>query len=124
MYRTILKSEIRCVTVTHAYLHPVGSITIDALLLEAADILPGELLSIVDLTNGARFQSHAVSGGPGTGIVGFNGADAHLVRAGDVVTIASYASVPDDEAKTFQPRVMHVDAVNRLIDVFGPPAFV
>lgn len=115
MIRVILKSEICGATVTQAYLYPLGTLVIDSLLLEAADIRPGELVSILDATNGARFQSHVVRGAPNSGIFGFNGADAHLVRVGDIVTIASFASVSDAEALTFQPQFVHVDALNNVI---------
>ncbi|MGW2899844.1 aspartate 1-decarboxylase [Streptomyces sp. NPDC001212] len=115
MFRTVFKSKIHRATVTQADLHYVGSVTIDADLLDAADLLPGELVHIVDVTNGARLETYVIEGERGSGVVGINGAAAHLVHPGDLVIIISYAQVTDAEARVLQPRVVHVDADNRMV---------
>ncbi|MFI1287950.1 aspartate 1-decarboxylase [Streptomyces sp. NPDC020792] len=115
MLRTMFKSKIHRATVTQADLHYVGSVTIDAGLLDAADLLPGELVHIVDVTNGARLETYVIEGERGSGVVGINGAAAHLVHPGDLVIIISYAQVTDAEARVLQPRVVHVDADNRMV---------
>lgn len=122
MYRTMFKSKIHRATVTHADLHYVGSVTIDTELLEAADILPGELVSIVDVTNGARLETYTIAGERGSGVIGINGAAAHLVREGDLVIIIAYASMDDEEARTFRPSVVHVDANNAIAALGTDPA--
>jgi aspartate 1-decarboxylase len=122
MQRTMFKSKIHRATVTHADLHYVGSITIDTRLLEAANILPGELVSIVDVTNGARLETYTIAGERGSGVIGINGAAAHLVREGDMVIIITYAVMGDEEAKAFSPSVVHVDANNAIINVGNDPA--
>ncbi|MEW2316667.1 aspartate 1-decarboxylase [Streptomyces bauhiniae] len=115
MLRTMFKSKIHRATVTQADLHYVGSVTIDAELLEAADLLPGELVHIVDVTNGARLETYVIEGERGSGVVGINGAAAHLVQPGDLVIIISYAQVSDAEARELKPRVVHVDEGNRIV---------
>ncbi|WKE68342.1 aspartate 1-decarboxylase [Streptomyces sp. WP-1] len=115
MLRTMFKSKIHRATVTQADLHYVGSVTIDAELLDAADLLPGELVHIVDITNGARLETYVIEGERGSGVVGINGAAAHLVHPGDLVIIISYAQVGDAEARELKPRVVHVDAENRIV---------
>lgn len=122
MQRTMFKSKIHRATVTHADLHYVGSVTIDTDLLEASDILPGELVSIVDVTNGARLETYTIAGERGSGVVGINGAAAHLVHPGDTVIIISYAQMEDAEARSFVPSVVHVDAENRTIELGQDPA--
>ncbi|QDQ14898.1 aspartate 1-decarboxylase [Streptomyces spectabilis] len=115
MLRTLFKSKIHRATVTQADLHYVGSVTIDADLLEAADLLPGELVHIVDVTNGARLETYTIEGERGSGVIGINGAAAHLVHPGDKVIIISYAQVDDAEARALRPRVVHVDEGNRVV---------
>ncbi|MFH8337022.1 aspartate 1-decarboxylase [Streptomyces sp. AM6-12] len=122
MLRTMFKSKIHRATVTQADLHYVGSVTIDAELLEAADLLPGELVHIVDITNGARLETYVIEGERGSGVVGINGAAAHLVHPGDLVIIISYAQVSDAEAREMAPRVVHVDADNRIVALGADPA--
>ena len=119
MVRTMFKSKIHRATVTQADLHYVGSVTIDADLLDAADLLPGELVHIVDITNGARLETYVIEGEHGSGGVGINGAAAHLVHPGDLVIIISYAQMTDAEAREFAPRVVHVDRDNRVV-ALGP----
>src|SRR5919109_5604513 len=99
MLRTMLKSKIHRATVTQADLHYVGSITIDVDLMDAADLLPGEQVSIVDVDNGARLETYVIPGERGSGIIGINGAAAHLVHPGDLVILISYAAMEDAEAR-------------------------
>jgi aspartate 1-decarboxylase len=113
MMRMMMKSKIHRATVTQADLHYVGSVTIDAALMEAADLLEGEKVSIVDVTNGARLDTYVIPGERGSGVIGINGAAAHLVQPDDLVIIISYAMVNDAEARSLQPRIVHVDEKNR-----------
>ncbi|MEU7644494.1 MULTISPECIES: aspartate 1-decarboxylase [Streptomyces] len=122
MMRTMFKSKIHRATVTQADLHYVGSVTIDADLLDAADLLPGELVHIVDVTNGARLETYTIEGRRGSGVIGINGAAAHLVHPGDKVIIISYAQVEDAEARALRPRVVHVDEANRVVALGDDPA--
>ncbi|WP_030347496.1 aspartate 1-decarboxylase [Streptomyces sp. NRRL S-1022] len=122
MLRTLFKSKIHRATVTQADLHYVGSVTIDADLLDAADLLPGELVHIVDVTNGARLETYTIEGERGSGVIGINGAAAHLVQPGDLVIIISYAQVTDEEARELRPRVVHVDADNRIVSLGADPS--
>ncbi|MFI6935721.1 aspartate 1-decarboxylase [Streptomyces sp. NPDC050287] len=122
MLRTLFKSKIHRATVTQADLHYVGSVTIDADLLDAADLLPGELVHIVDITNGARLETYVIEGERGSGVVGINGAAAHLVHPGDLVIIISYAQMTDAEAREFAPRVVHVDRDNRVVALGTDPS--
>ncbi|SBS74849.1 aspartate 1-decarboxylase [uncultured Mycobacterium sp.] len=124
MYRTMLKSKIHRATVTHADLHYVGSVTVDADLMDAADLLEGEQVTIVDIDNGARLETYAITGQRGTGVIGINGAAAHLVHPGDLVILIAYGVMDDAEARTYRPRVVFVDADNRQIDIGDDPAFV
>ncbi|GAB3994704.1 hypothetical protein GCM10029992_09940 [Glycomyces albus] len=117
MLRTMFKSKIHRATVTQADLHYVGSVTVDADLLEAADILDGEQVAIVDITNGARLETYTIAGERGSGVIGINGAAAHLVDPGDLVILISYAQMEDAEARSFTPRVVHVDENNEIIDI-------
>jgi aspartate 1-decarboxylase len=122
MLRTMLKSKIHRASVTQADLHYVGSVTIDSDLLTAADLLPGEQVSIVDITNGARLETYVIAGPAGSGVIGINGAAAHLVHPGDLVIIMSYAAMEDAEARRYQPRVVHVDGRNRILALGADPA--
>jgi aspartate 1-decarboxylase len=122
MLRTLLTAKIHRATVTHADLDYVGSITIDQTLLDAAGLLSGELLSIVDVTNGARLETYAIPGEPGSGVIGINGAAAHLVHPGDIVIIMAYGQFDAAEARTFRPRIVHVDGANRILDIGTDPA--
>ncbi|HEY8450941.1 MAG: aspartate 1-decarboxylase [Micromonosporaceae bacterium] len=115
MWRTMLKSKIHRATVTQADLHYVGSVTVDSDLMEAADLLPGEQVSVVNITNGARLETYVIPGEAGSGVIGINGAAARLVAPGDLVIILSYAVMDDEAARTFRPRIVHVDAANRVI---------
>jgi aspartate 1-decarboxylase len=122
MMRTMLKSKIHRATVTQADLHYVGSVTIDEDLLDAADLLPGEQVAIVDITNGARLETYAIPGERGSGVIGINGAAAHLVHPGDLVIMISYGVMDETEAKSHLPKVVHVDAANRIVDLGADPS--
>ncbi len=113
----MLKSKIHRATVTQADLHYVGSVTIDRDLMDAADLLVGEQVHIVDVTNGARLETYVIEGPRGSGIIGINGAAAHLVHPDDLVIIISYHSLPDSEARTFEPSVVFVDGHNRAVEL-------
>lgn len=115
MLRIMLKSKLHRATVTQADLHYVGSVTIDEDLLETADLLPGEQVSIVDINNGARLETYTIAGPRGSGMIGINGAAARLVQAGDLVIIISYATMTDAEARDYRPRIVHLDADNRIV---------
>jgi len=120
--RIMMKSKIHRATVTHADLHYVGSVTLDAGLMEAADLLEGEQVAIVDITNGARIETYVIPGERGSGVIGINGAAAHLVHAGDLVIIMSYAMIEDAEARALKPVVVHVDGRNRVVKIGNDPA--
>ena len=122
MLRTLMKSKIHRATVTQADLHYVGSVTVDEDLLEAADLLPGELVHVVDVTNGARLETYTIPGRRGSGVIGINGAAAHLVHPGDVVILIAYGQMETAEARTFEPRVVFVDADNRVAGTGSDPA--
>jgi aspartate 1-decarboxylase len=117
MQRTMLKSKIHRATVTDCDLHYVGSITIDPELLEAADIMEFEQVAVVDVTNGARFETYTIAGEPGSGDMRVNGAAARLVHRGDTIIVISYASYDPDELDNYKPRVVHVDAHNQILNV-------
>jgi aspartate 1-decarboxylase len=122
LIRTMMKSKIHRATVTQADLHYVGSVTVDQDLLDAADLLPGELVHIVDIDNGARLETYTIAGERGSGVIGINGAAAHLVHPGDLVILIAYAQIEDAEARTFEPSVVFVDADNRVIGAGSDPA--
>ena len=120
--RIMLKSKIHRATVTQADLHYVGSVTLDPVLMEAADLLEGEQVAIVDVTNGARIETYAIPGEPGSGVIGINGAAAHLVRPGDLVIVMSYGFFSDADARGLEPRIVHVDGRNRIVKLGNDPA--
>ena len=117
MNRTMLKSKIHRCRVTGSDLHYVGSITIDADLLDAADIREHEQVHVVDVDNGARFETYTIAGHRGSGEVKVNGAAARLVHTGDTVIVISYASYSADEMESYEPRVVHVNADNSIVTV-------
>jgi aspartate 1-decarboxylase len=113
----MLKSKIHRATVTDSDLHYVGSITIDPELLEAADIREFEQVAVVDVNNGARFETYTIAGEPGSGDVKVNGAAARLAHRGDTIIVISYAAYDPDDLEHYKPRVVHVDARNEIINV-------
>jgi len=115
--RTLLKSKIHRATVTGAELHYEGSVTIDRSLLEAADILEFEQVAVVDVDNGARFETYTIAGQRGSGEIKVNGAAARLVHDGDTIIIISYASYDAAEMASYEPRVVHVNRSNEIIDI-------
>lgn len=119
MQRVMLKSKIHRATVTDCDLHYVGSLTIDSELLEAADLLPGEQVSVVDVDNGQRFETYVIGGEPGSGAMKVNGAAARLVQRGDMIIVLSYAHYSEAELRAYEPRVVHVGADNAIEAVDG-----
>jgi aspartate 1-decarboxylase len=117
MQRVMMKSKIHRATVTAADLNYEGSLTVDADLLEAADILPYEQLHVWDVSNGTRLVTYAIPGERGSGEVQVNGAGAHLIKPGDIVIIATYATVKEKRARGHEPVVVFVDGKNRMRDV-------
>lgn len=122
MLRTMMKSKIHRATVTQADLHYVGSVTVDQDLLDAANLLPGELVHIVDIDNGARLETYTIAGERGSGVIGINGAAARLVHPGDLVILIAYGQMEDAEAREFKPSVVFVDSENRVIGTGSDPA--
>ena len=114
MRRRMMKSKIHRATVTDANLNYIGSVTIDTELMAAADILAHEQVTVLDLDNGARFETYAIEGGPG--VVCLNGAAARLVAPGDRVILLTYADYAPEELESYAPVVVHVDRANRQID--------
>ena len=117
MQRTMLKSKIHRATVTDCDLHYVGSITIDPDLLEAADIREFEQVAVVDVDNGARFETNTIAGDRGSGDMQVNGAAARLVHQGDTIIVISYAGYDPDELESYDPRVVHTGAHNEIVQV-------
>jgi len=118
MQRVMLKSKIHRATITACDLHYVGSITIDPNLLEAADVLEHEQVHVLDIDNGARFETYTIAGERGSGMMQVNGAAARMVHEGDTIIVISYASYDEHEIGRHQPRVVHVEAAtNRIITV-------
>ena len=122
MHRTMLKSKIHRAMVTDCDLHYVGSITIDPDLLEAADIREFEQVAVVDVDNGARFETYTIAGERGSGDMRVNGAAARLVHRGDTIIVISYAHYDPDDLEHYAPRVVHVDARNQILAIDSAPA--
>jgi aspartate 1-decarboxylase len=122
MQRHMLKSKIHRATVTACDLHYVGSITLDADLMRAADLLPGELVHVLDIDNGSRFETYVIEGAAGSGDVCLNGAAARLVHEGDRVIVVSYGIYDESELASHEPRVVHVDERNAIVRVDADPA--
>ena len=122
MQRMMMNGKIHRATVTQADLHYVGSLTIDADLMAAADIVEGEQVHLVDITNGARLVTYAITGPPGSGVLGVNGAAARLVQPGDLVIVITYTAVDEARRADHRPRVVHVDAANRVVALGADPA--
>jgi aspartate 1-decarboxylase len=117
MDRVMLKSKIHRAVVTESNLDYVGSLTVDRDLMDKADLLPGELVHVVDINNGARLETYVIEGPRQSGTIGINGAAARLVHTGDLVIIIAYAHVRDEEARTLSPHVVFVDEQNRILEV-------
>ena len=117
MQRFMLYAKIHRATVTQADLHYVGSLTVDRDLLDAAGLLPGEQVDVVDIDNGNRLTTYVIEGERGSGIICINGAAARLVSPGDKVIVIAYAAMDDAEARTFEPQVVFVDDDNRIVEV-------
>ncbi|AZG47867.1 aspartate 1-decarboxylase [Gordonia insulae] len=122
MFRTMMKSKIHRAKVTQADLHYVGSVTIDQDLLDAADLLEGEQVTIVDIDNGARLETYVIAGERGSGVIGINGAAAHLVHPGDLVIIIAYGILSEAELTEYAPSVVFVDDANRVLEAGIDPA--
>jgi aspartate 1-decarboxylase len=122
MQRTLLAGKIHRATVTQADLHYVGSITIDRDLMTSADIVEGEQVHVVDITTGARLVTYAITGAPGSGVIGINGAAAHLISPGNLVIIMSFLQLEESERMAYQPRVVHVDSNNRIVALGSDPS--
>jgi aspartate 1-decarboxylase len=117
MNRTMLKSKIHRCRITGSDLNYVGSITIDADLLDAADILEHEQVHVVDVDNGARFETYTIAGARGSGEIKVNGAAARLVHTGDTIIVISYAGYDERDLEHYEPKVVHVNAENAIITV-------
>ncbi|HEU0025273.1 MAG TPA: aspartate 1-decarboxylase [Thermoleophilaceae bacterium] len=117
MRRTMLKSKLHRATITASDLHYVGSITLDPDLLETADIREHELVHVLDVDNGSRFETYVIAGARGSAEVKVNGAAARLVHEGDRVIVVSYAEYAEEELVTHEPRVVHLDSRNRIVAV-------
>jgi aspartate 1-decarboxylase len=117
-----MKSKIHRATVTQAYLHYVGSLTVSADLMEAADLLPGEKVDVMDLNNGARLSTYLIAGPRDSGVIGVNGPSARLITPGDLVVIIAYATVAESELAALEPRVVFVDEHNKVITLGTDPA--
>ena len=122
LLRTMLKSKIHRATVTHADLHYVGSLTLDENLMEAAGLLAGEQVAIVDIDNGARLETYVIRGERGSGVVGINGAAARLIGEGDLVIVLAYGQMSDPEAEVWRPAVVFVGSDNRIVGIGADPA--
>ncbi len=122
MLRTMLKSKIHRATVTQADLHYVGSVTVDRDLMDAADLLEGEQVAIVDVSNGARLETYVIAGERGSGVLGINGAAAHLVHPGDLVILIAYGQMDAAESRSYVPRVVFVDDANAVVELGSDPA--
>ncbi|MCH5329366.1 MAG: aspartate 1-decarboxylase [Alistipes sp.] len=117
MYIEVLKSKIHRVTITEANLNYVGSITVDEDLLDAANMIAGEKVQVLNVTNGERLETYIIKGERGSGVICLNGAAAHKANVGDIVILVSYALLDFEEAKTFKPTVIFPDtATNRLVE--------
>ncbi|GAA3600954.1 aspartate 1-decarboxylase [Nonomuraea rosea] len=119
MRRTMLRSSIQRATVTQADLHYVGSLTVSGDLIEAAGLLPGEKVDVVDVDNGHRLSTYLIEGPRHSGVIGINGAAARLISPGDQVIISSFAEYPDREARGIRPVIVSVDAANTLVSRFA-----
>ncbi|GEK35708.1 aspartate 1-decarboxylase [Kurthia sibirica] len=119
MLRTMMKSKIHRATVTEANLNYIGSITIDKDILDAVDILPNELVHIVNNNNGARLETYVIEGQAGSGVICLNGAAARLVQPGDLIIVMTYAQLTDAQAREHQPRIAIMDELNKIKELIA-----
>ncbi len=119
-----MTGKIHRATITGADLHYVGSVTVDADLLDAADILPGEAVDIVDVTNGARLTTYTIPAERGSGQLQINGAAAHLIHEGDIVILIAYSELDDETARSYEPHVVFVDEQNAIVETSNEPGQV
>ncbi|AVL99529.1 aspartate 1-decarboxylase [Gordonia iterans] len=124
MFRTMMTSKIHRARVTQADLHYVGSVTVDQDLLDAAGLLEGEQVHIVDIDNGARLETYVIAGERSSGVIGINGAAAHLVHPGDLVILIAYGMLSEEELASYSPKVVFVDEHNRQVSLTDDPADV
>ena len=124
MQRFMLHAKIHRATVTQADLHYVGSLTLDRDLMDAAGLLPGEQVDVVDVDNGNRLTTYVIEGERGSGTVCINGAAARLISPGDLVIVIAYAAMDEEEARSHEPRVVFVDRDNRVVEVGDDPGDV
>ncbi|WP_029115228.1 aspartate 1-decarboxylase [Mycobacterium sp. URHB0044] len=122
MQRTLLGGKIHRATVTQADLHYVGSITIDADLMGSAGIVEGEQVHVVDITTGARLVTYAITGAASSGVIGINGAAAHLISPGNLVIIMSFLQLDEAELGMHRTKVVHVDSDNRIVALGSDPS--
>ncbi|MCF7552518.1 aspartate 1-decarboxylase [Pseudonocardia sp. WMMC193] len=122
MLRTMMTAKIHRATVTQADLHYVGSVTVDRDLMDASGLLEGEKVAIVDITNGARLETYVIPGPRGSGVIGINGAAAHLVHPGDLVILIAYGMLDEAELLTYEPKVVFVDGDNKVVELGSDPA--
>ncbi|GAA4841784.1 hypothetical protein GCM10023221_19590 [Luteimicrobium xylanilyticum] len=122
--RPMMIAKIHRATVTQADLHYVGSLTVDSDLLDAADLLPGQQVDVVDVANGHRLTTYVIPGERGSGEMCINGAAAHLIKPGDLVIVIAYGTLADDEARTFVPNVVFVDEHNTIVEISDDPGQV
>jgi aspartate 1-decarboxylase len=122
MLRTMMTAKIHRATVTQADLHYVGSVTVDRDLMDASGLLEGEKVAIVDITNGARLETYVIPGERGSGVIGINGAAAHLVHPGDLVILIAYGMLDEAELLTYEPKVVFVDGDNKVVELGSDPA--
>ncbi len=124
LQRPMMISKIHRATVTEADLHYVGSITIDSTLMDATDLIPGQQVDVVDVTNGSRLSTYVIRGEADSGVICINGAAAHLIHQGDLVIIIGYGILSDEEARAYRPHVVFVDGDNRIVTVGSEPGEV
>ncbi|MGC5627498.1 aspartate 1-decarboxylase [Georgenia sp. Z1344] len=122
--RPMMIGKIHRATITGADLHYVGSLTVDADLLDAANLPPGHQVDVVDITNGARLTTYVIPGERGSGVLTINGAAAHHIQAGDLVIVIAYGHLSDEDARSYEPSVVFVDEDNRIVECSHEPGQV
>jgi aspartate 1-decarboxylase len=117
VFRTMMRAKVHGATLTAANLHYVGSLTLDAAIMEQLDMLPNEMVQVLNLHNGARLTTYLIAGEKGSGVVALNGAAARLGQPGDKVLLVTYATMSDEEARQFHPKVALVDEGNHIVEI-------